>query len=114
MNQINVIAPYKYEGLWVFDDAKVGLIQEPFVGGADTIIDLLVAEIPNADAGFTMIFSATEFPGSMHRLEWRRPDRSGNVYFSPDLNLEGWLCPALLRYFESPPTEIFVQVKPRA
>jgi hypothetical protein len=50
----------------------------------------------------------------MHRLEWRRPDRSGNVYFSPDLNLEGWLCPALLRYFESPPTEIFVQVKPRA
>jgi hypothetical protein len=22
---------YKYEGLWVFDDAKAGLIQAPFV-----------------------------------------------------------------------------------
>jgi len=112
MNEINVISPYKYLGLWVFDDPNVGLVQEPFVGGADTIIDNLVSHIPNADKGFAMIFSAKPFPGHQYRFEWRRPDRSGNIYYSSDLNLEGWLCPALLRYFDSPPQELFVQVKP--
>ena len=59
MNAINVIAPYKYLGMWVFDDAKVGLVQEPFVGG------------------------------------------------------EGWLCPALLKYFAEPPKELYFQVEPK-
>jgi hypothetical protein len=39
MNNINVIAPYKYLDIWVFDDPKVGLSQEPFVSGADTMMD---------------------------------------------------------------------------
>jgi hypothetical protein len=34
MNEINVIAPYKHQGMWVFDDSRVGLVQEPFVVGA--------------------------------------------------------------------------------
>jgi hypothetical protein len=33
MNAINVISPYKYLGMWVFDDPRVGLSQEPFVAG---------------------------------------------------------------------------------
>jgi hypothetical protein len=41
----------------VFDDAKVGLVQEPFVGGADLIIDRAVEGIMNAEAGFLMLFS---------------------------------------------------------
>ena len=68
MNSINVIAPYKYEGLWVFDDEKVGLVQEPFVGGADTMIDAIVENIPDADSGFRIIFSADEF------LSWKHPN----------------------------------------
>lgn len=111
MNEINVIAPYKYLGMWVFDDPKVGLVEEPFVGGADTILDKLTSNILNADKGFAMVFSAKPFPGHQYRMEWVRPENSGNIYYSPDLNLEGWLCPALLRYFESPPRELFVQVK---
>jgi hypothetical protein len=39
MNAINVIAPYKYNGSWVFDDPGVGLRREPFVSGADTMIE---------------------------------------------------------------------------
>lgn len=39
MNAINIIAPYKHRGMWVFDDERVGLHQEPFVAGADTMID---------------------------------------------------------------------------
>lgn len=111
MNEINVIAPYKYLGMWVFDDAKAGLVHEPFVGGADTMIDMVVAGIPNSDQGFVMVFSANAFPGHQLRLEWRRPEGSGNIYYLPEHNLEGWLCPALLKYFEEPPKELFVQIK---
>lgn len=46
INSLFVIAPYDYEGLWVFDDERVGLVQEPFVDGADTMIDAMVADIP--------------------------------------------------------------------
>ena len=113
MNEINVIAPYKYLDIWVFDDEKKGLIQEAFVGGADTIIDLLTSQIPDAQNGFVMVFSGSEFPGFQHRVEWRREQGTGNVYYSNELKTEGWLCPALLRYFQTPPRDIFLQVKPR-
>ena len=74
MNALFVIAPYKYEGLWVFDDPTVGLSKEPFISGIDTMIDRMVADIPNAERGFRAIFSATRFPGSQSKLEWRRED----------------------------------------
>jgi hypothetical protein len=28
--------------------------------------------------------------------------------------MEGWLCPALIKYFESPPKEIFVQASAKS
>ena len=111
MNTINVIAPYKYLDMWVFDDPRVGLSQEPFVSGADTMIDKVVTDIPNAEGGFVMLFSGTAFPGHQLRLEWRRMDGGGNWYFSPQLEVEGWLCPALFKYFEEAPKELYVQVK---
>jgi hypothetical protein len=77
-NAINVIAPYKYHGLWVFDDPRVGLVQEPFVAGADAMIDRVVAGLPDAEHGFTMIFASTPFPGHQFRLDWRRNDGGGN------------------------------------
>ena len=113
VNTINVIAPYRYLGMWVFDDPRVGLVQEPFVCGADVLIDRAVADIPDAQAGFLLLFSASPFPGHQLRLEWRRLDVDGNWYYSPEFRLEGWLCPALLRYFEQAPKEIYVQVKPK-
>jgi len=114
MNAINVIAPYRYLDMWVFDDPRVGLTAEPFVGGADTMIDRVTAEIPHAEDGFVMVFSGTPFPGHQFRLEWRREERGGNVYFAPELDAEGWLCPALLRYFDGSPADIYVQVKPKS
>jgi len=111
MNSLFVIAPYKHLGMWVFDDERVGLVQEPFVGGADDIIDRLTAAIPNADKGFRMVFSAAPFPGATLHLEWRRAEMSGNVYYAPELQMEGWLCPALLKYFEAPPKELHAKVE---
>jgi hypothetical protein len=49
MNAINLILPFRYEDMWVFDDARVGLDKEPFVSGADKMIDVLVSDIPNAE-----------------------------------------------------------------
>ena len=112
-NSIFVIKPYKWEGMWVFDDAAVGLVKEPFVGGADTIIDVATAHIPNATDGFIAVFSAGYFPDAQIVLEWVREDGGGNVYRWPEKGMEGWLCPALLKYFDHPPAKLFVQVKRR-
>jgi hypothetical protein len=49
VNAINVISPYKHHGVWVFDDPRVGLVQEPFVAGVDTWVDRVVADIPDAE-----------------------------------------------------------------
>jgi len=40
-----------------------------------------------------------------------RPELSGNVYRSAELDREGWLCPALFKYFESAPQEIYLQAE---
>ncbi|MBV9849237.1 MAG: hypothetical protein JO250_06070 [Armatimonadetes bacterium] len=114
MNSLYVIAPYKYEGLWVFDDERVGLVQEPFVGGADAIIDRLVAGLPQAHQGFRLIFSAEPFPGYTLKFDWVRPELGGNVYRAADLNMEGWLCPALFKYFAQAPPELYVRIEAKA
>jgi len=113
-NAINVISPYKHHGVWVFDDPRVGLVQEPFVAGVDTWIDRVVADIPDAEKGFTLIFSSTPFPGHQYRLDWRRSEAGGNWYYSPALDMEGWLCPALFRYFSDAPASLYAQIKARA
>ena len=100
--------------MWVFDDPRVGLVQEPFVAGTDTMIDRVVADIPDAKNGFTMVFSITPFPGFQHQLDWRREESGGNWYYSEQLDLEGWLCPALFRYFPEAPKQLYVQTKGRA
>jgi len=111
MNSINIIHPYKYDDIWVFDDEKVGLVREPFVGGTNQIIDRMVAHIPNAEAGFSLLFSAHPFPGYQAKFDWRREEYGGNWYYNQDLDLEGWLCPALFKYFNETPKEFYAQFK---
>jgi hypothetical protein len=112
MNSIFVIKPYKFEGQWVFDDERVGLFREPFVGGADAILDVMTAHIMDADNGFVAMFSASWFPGTM-AFDWVRHEGDGDVYHWSGGGMEGWLCPALLRYFEKAPKRLYVRVKPR-
>jgi hypothetical protein len=113
MNSLFVIAPYKYEGMWVFDDPAVGLAREPFIAGIDSMIDKMVAEIPNAQRGFRAIFSASPFPGADYKLEWRRQEGGGNWYYNDRFKMEGWLCPALFKYFAEAPREIYVKAEPK-
>jgi hypothetical protein len=114
MNSIIAIHPYRFEGMWVFDDPAVGLRQEPFVSGADTILDQMVSEIPDAESGFTLLFSAGPFPGFQVEFEWRRAEMNGNWYHCSALGAEGWLCPALFKYFESAPPRIYAQFRAKS
>ncbi|MES2661230.1 MAG: DUF6717 family protein [Verrucomicrobiota bacterium] len=111
-NSLFVLQPYRHQNAWVFDDAKVGLVAEPFVFGIDTMIDRMTAHIPNAEGGFRLIFSTSQFPGSAAELEWRREEAGGNWYYSPTFELEGWLCPALFKYFAEAPRSLFAKAEP--
>lgn len=113
-NQILVIAPYWLESAhtWVFDDPATGLVQEPFVSGLPEMIDDLVADIANARQGFRLLFSAAPFPGYQRRLQWLREEMGGNWYRADQPAIEGWLCPALFRYFDQAPVQLFAKAEP--
>ena len=92
-NAIMVIAPYRHQGTWVFDDNSAGLVQEPFVAGVPEMIDVIVKDIPTADEGFRLLFSAKPFPEYQKKLIWLRGDQGGNYYRFEDSEMEGWICP---------------------
>lgn len=113
MNAIMTIYPYKYNGVWVFDDENFGLMREAFVSGMTEIIDAIVDKElkTNCDDGFVLIFAGTPFPGYQAKLTRIREDFGGNWYKWKDTGMEGWLCPALFHYFDTAPDNIYVQVK---
>jgi hypothetical protein len=111
-NALIVIEPYWYEGTWVFDDDQVGLRHEPFVVGVPEMIDQVVKDVPNARQGFRLTCSEHEFPGYQKRLVWVRADQGGNYYRLEDTKMEGWLCPAMYRYFSHTPGTLFLRVDP--
>ena len=119
MNAINVIFPYPTRGMWVFDDEARGLVQEPFVFGTDEIIAKISQWILGyADRKFKLTFSGYPLPefhakyirtskecyaGSYYKVETKNSDISG---------MEGWLCPATLKYFEEYPEHIYMYLQP--
>jgi hypothetical protein len=109
-NSILVIQPYRYAGTWVFDDARVGLRQEPFVAGVPEILDRMVSDIPDAAKGFRLLFSAHPFPGAQ-TFEFRRAEIGGSWYYSPTYKLEGWLCPSFFKYFKAAPSRLYVKAE---
>jgi hypothetical protein len=111
-NSIRVIFPYRKQGTWMFDDAAVGLIEEPFVAGAPEMIDRVVADMPGASAGFKLLFSDQPFPGVQAELQRIREESEGNWYRLAGTDMEGWLCPALFKYFAQAPERIFCRAEP--
>ncbi|MFN3653401.1 MAG: DUF6717 family protein [Armatimonadota bacterium] len=111
-NALQVIHPYREHGTWMFDDEKTGLVREPFVAGIDTLMDEHAAALGGTDQ-LTLIFSQQPFPGASVHLQWLREEAGGNWYRDLESGREGWLCPALLRYFPKAPADLHVQVKRR-
>lgn len=111
-NSMFVIVPYRYNGTWVFDDDKVGLVREPFVFGIPEMIDKAVEQVEGASSGFRLLFSASPFPGFQTELTWLREEYEGNWYRWEGSEMEGWLCPALFKYFDKAPAKIFCSMQP--
>jgi len=113
-DQVFVIEPYRHDNAWVFDDARVGLLCEPFVAGISEMIDRLTTTVPNAVPGFRLLFSAAAFDGWQTTLTWLRADPvEGHWYRAEGTAEEGWLCPALFCYFPLPPPTIFIRAEPQ-
>jgi hypothetical protein len=116
MNQIMLINAYVHAGQWVFDDPANGLDKEPFVCGADDVIDGLYskAELPlparREGNRAALLFSAEPFPGAS-RMTLLRGESGGNWYRSEEFGIDGWLCPAMFHYFPVAPREIYGMVK---
>jgi len=111
-NEIHVIVAYRHASTWAFDDPAVGLKAEPFVSGIPEMIDVLIEAIPNAERAFRLLFSARPFPGSQVELTRMRSEYGGNWYKWSATNMEGWLCPALFKYFPEAPLKLYVRVEP--
>ncbi len=104
MNQIFVIKPYLWNGIWVFDDPRVGLVREALIEGMPEIIQAATAQagIANPERGFIALFSHEPFPNAME-MEWVRESSNGNVYRWQ--GREGWLCPALFKVLQEHPCQ---------
>lgn len=114
-NSLFTIAPYRTRwGSWVFDDEKRGIIGEPLIAGIDDMLDAVSAALPGKPDALSIVFSTVPFPGFDLRLNWVCEDERqvGNIYHCPELGIEGWLCPALFKYFDSAPKTLFAQFKP--
>lgn len=113
-NSIMIIHPYWKHGTWVFDDESTGLVAEPFVSGIPQIIEALLLKeqivVDTAVDGFTAIFSATPFPDYTGVLNHIESDEYGVGNWYQYEDMKGWLCPALLRYFDVAPKQIYVKV----
>lgn len=112
MNTLMQIYPYRTRSGWSFDDEEKGLKGEPFVAGIPKIIDQFV---PKDQKTCTITFSGQEFPGAQGHLE--RAGDSGSVHGGTDYMLAiggrqmvGWLCPALFKYFDEAPEELWFQI----
>lgn len=126
--------PYLYNGTWVFDNEQKKLKREAFVMGMSEIISDVVSrkKLCRPRKGFTLTFSAEPFN---HDIEltwfkqgdvvWKWEDKEkgpqeyrlpGNWYHTGTFYKKGpkagWLCPALLKFFETAPEKLYCKAEP--
>jgi hypothetical protein len=115
-NSIVVISPYLWNGIWVFDDERTGLVKEALIAGVPEILQALHKEhkIVDPHKGFNLLFSPTPFPGYHAKGDWLKEGDGGNWYRAtlPDGSTQdGWLCPALFKYFAEAPKHLYIRVE---
>ena len=117
-NAIYTMRVYRHESAWVFDHYGLGLIKEPFVAGADEIFDEIahLRAVDPSRARIDILFSDGQFPGWQILAEHLGPSMGGDDYqiisseFETLDTHEFWLCPALLKYFTTAPSKIYMKV----
>lgn len=116
MNSIFILTPTRNRfGIWAFDDATTGLVQEPFVGDTNILIDNMVLEagysLEEASKGIALLFSPDPFQGHQSEIYLIETTPHGSTYVNDKWDIEPWLCPALYKYFPQAPKRLFSQVK---
>ncbi|WP_447983204.1 DUF6717 family protein [Nitrospira sp. Nam74] len=111
-NDIYVIMPYRHAAMWVFDDPTVGLQAEHLVSGIPEMINVLIQSIRKGEKGLRLLFSARAFPGHQVELTRLRTEDGGMWYEWSVAHLEGWLCPALFKYFPEAPEKLYARAEP--
>ena len=119
MNNVNFIHSYVYNGAWVFDDESRELDKEPFVAGADILLDVMSGrDKDESKESCSFYFGQTPLPDWDVKLTKNGIDGYDGTYYLVDfpeksVKAEGpiWLCPALLKFFVDSPSEIFVKIK---
>ncbi len=107
-NSIFTLFVQKNNGVWAFDDPKRGLVDEPFIAGADTLLD----KMSNNGTECTIIFSEIKFPGAKLTLNYVRGKiDEGTDYYCQELKHELWVCPATAKYFKKSPKIIYLDYK---
>ena len=109
---VQTICPYWDEGELVFDDPSVGLVREPFVAGSDDALRILASAIPGCEQRFRLLFSHLAFAGHQLVAERGEPMAGGYWYDWKAIDVQGWLCPALFKYFKEAPEKLYVEIKP--
>ncbi len=71
----------------------------------------MLQDIPHTNEGFRLLFSASPFPKHQAELIWLKEEYRGNWYRWQQKNLEGWLCPALFKYFNEAPKTVYFKAE---
>ena len=111
-NTVHHIQPYKENGIWFFDDSRLNIKHEPFVGETNTVIDALLAHKGIKGKKFSLMFSSSFLPESdaSFKLDAVGPMGDNAWYFDKRLGVRFWLCAVLSKYFKTIPEEIHVKV----
>jgi predicted ATPase len=94
MNAINLIVPHRYEGMWVFDDARVGLDKEPDGRFAiefrqpGLLRPLSGAELSDGTLRFLLWFAALLTPRPPSMMVLNEPETSLHPNLLPALSLD--------------------------
>lgn len=106
-NQVNVLFPTRNKyGIWAFDDADLGIVQEPFVGHINYMIDMLVP----GESECLIYCSKDPIAGQNISLT-RRNDLGQGMYQMDGTDVVGWLCPCLLNYLPDYTEHIYARVE---
>ena len=124
-NSIVGVLPYVHNNSWVFDDPDKGLVKEPFVMGADTMLDKIYDAYSTDDGEWqvtNLLFSKNSIPESDLVLTRTSEDpkltqgtywviQGATDKLEACYNDRLWLCPALYCYFpEGAPKKLHLKL----
>ena len=108
-NSIYRVLVQMVDGLWVYDDAKFGVREQPLVFGMD-LIQSMIEQVEGVEERLNLVFRPFFSGSGCPRV--CSAETEGFVYRWEEKKLQGWFSPSLRNYFPEPPPEIYLQLLP--